>query len=193
MRGHGVRRARRAGGAGGRGGGGIGGVPNPAPALPAAPVQPAVPVQQPVPVQPAVPAPGAAQGQGAAGQPLIMPQATRDHIINGRFTGRYISGCHNQNNFLQMIHNQPGLALVGAPRNGGLGISEYSYQYNGGPVRLKTVYDPTVYPDAVMIAMAEQAAQNGNRNGTAFTGNAGGITFNGYIDGNTIKTSYPVI
>ena len=112
-----------------------------------------------------------------------------------------ISGGHNADAFYGAV-KQYGVKIVSEKPTNVKGISEVEYlvptkdragnltgKYKPNPEK-KTLYDPKVYTDKVMLDLRQEAAMKGYRdailNGqSAYDATAGGVKFRIYLDKNT--------
>ena len=126
------------------------------------------------------------------------------HLINGEVAGRknqkVISGGHNSDNFYDVLNSNGG-KVIGTPTQVSKGIFDIKYQLPNGSVETKTVYDPKVYSDKKMAAMANEAASkaivnygvNGNKiqhvivNGITFR-----VPISSYKGTNYVPSAFPI-
>ena len=126
------------------------------------------------------------------------------HLISGEVAGRknqkVISGGHNSDNFYDVLNSNGG-KVIGTPTQVSKGIFDIKYQLPNGSVETKTVYDPKVYSDKKMAAMANEAASkaivnygvNGNKIQHVIVN---GITFrmpiSSYKGTNYVPSAFPI-
>lgn len=126
------------------------------------------------------------------------------HLISGEVAGRknqkVISGGHNSDNFYDVLNSNGG-KVIGTPTQVSKGIFDIKYQLPNGSVETKTVYDPKVYSDKKMAAMANEAASkaivnygvNGNKiqhvivNGITFR-----VPISSYKGTNYVPSAFPI-
>jgi filamentous hemagglutinin len=126
------------------------------------------------------------------------------HLISGEVAGRknqkVISGGHNSDNFYEVLNSNGG-KVISNPTQVSKGIMDIKYQLPNGRVETKTVYDPKVYTDKQMAAMANEAASkaivnygvNGNKiqhvivNGITFR-----VPISSYKGTNYVPSAFPI-
>ncbi|WPB59205.1 CdiA family toxin C-terminal domain-containing protein [Xylophilus sp. GOD-11R] len=112
--------------------------------------------------------PGATNGKGTPDSMLAEADfagriPTRgdleNHLVNPTVSGRQISGGHNMNNFQNTLDGAGGTVISKKEVSPGIYEIEYFLPKGAGKEpQIKTVYDPSVYSDTQIIAMANEAA-----------------------------------
>jgi hypothetical protein len=122
-----------------------------------------------------------------------------------------ISGCHNEVNFkaqlfsngnggrIEIVNESPTIVsgvknieykVLEANSAGEPILGQYKY---GGAIKIKTVYDPVIYPEPVMKDLGYKAfkdAMDNNRFDVVLTNGASNRTFKGMANGRTIEGYY---
>lgn len=141
----------------------------------------------------------APSGQNDVPGKRVLTKRARDHMKDGRWKGTKISGCisgcHNEENFIEMAKKN-NCAYYKIDTKGLLSL--YKYQV----WNLKTVYDSDKISDDNMLNLAEEAMNKGKVTNKMIEGKGEAkteagteeITFRGYLnEQGEVDTVYPII
>ncbi|MES2974160.1 MAG: hemagglutinin repeat-containing protein [Pseudomonadota bacterium] len=108
-----------------------------------------------IPVRPrdGIPSPGTPVTQTPLGTHLIEAQ------VVGKGKNAVISGGHNMENFTTALTSAGGAVISKIEVSPG--IYQINYQFPGGKIQPKTVFDPSIYSNLQMANMASEAAARG--------------------------------